>query len=53
MRANLKIGFLGAGKMATAPAKGFVNAGLVKGEATEFVFWKVEVVPHLLHRWRD
>ena len=28
--AQLKIGFLGAGKMATALAKGFVNAGLVK-----------------------
>ena len=28
--AQLKIGFLGAGKMATALAKGFVNAKLVK-----------------------
>jgi pyrroline-5-carboxylate reductase len=30
MAASLKIGFLGAGKMATALAKGLVNAGLVK-----------------------
>jgi pyrroline-5-carboxylate reductase len=29
MAAQFKIGFLGAGKMATALAKGFVNAGLV------------------------
>ncbi|MBC8094194.1 MAG: pyrroline-5-carboxylate reductase [Akkermansiaceae bacterium] len=29
MASNLKIGFLGAGKMATALAKGFVQAGLV------------------------
>jgi len=28
--AQLKIGFLGAGKMATALARGFINAGLVK-----------------------
>ena len=28
--AQLKIGFLGAGKMATALARGFLNAGLVK-----------------------
>lgn len=32
MDAELKIGFLGAGKMATALAKGFVQAGLVTGE---------------------
>ena len=32
MGADLKIGFLGAGKMATALARGFVNAGLVKSE---------------------
>src|ERR1035441_8680330 len=30
MAAPLKIGFLGAGKMATALAKGFINARLVK-----------------------
>jgi pyrroline-5-carboxylate reductase len=30
MATQLKIGFLGAGKMATALAKGFLNAGLVK-----------------------
>jgi pyrroline-5-carboxylate reductase len=30
MAAQLKIGFLGAGKMATALAKGFINAKLVK-----------------------
>ncbi len=29
MASNLKIGFLGAGKMATALAKGFIQAGLV------------------------
>src|SRR4051812_44382398 len=29
MGSELKIGFLGAGKMATALAKGFINAGLV------------------------
>jgi len=29
---NLTVGFLGAGKMATALAKGFVRAGLVKPE---------------------
>ena len=28
--AQLKIGFLGAGKMATALARGFINAKLVK-----------------------
>jgi pyrroline-5-carboxylate reductase len=33
--AQLKIGFLGAGKMATALARGFLNAGLVK--ATQLV----------------
>jgi pyrroline-5-carboxylate reductase len=33
--AQLKIGFLGAGKMATALARGFINAGLVK--ATQLV----------------
>jgi len=32
MATELKIGFLGAGKMATALAKGFVNAGLARGE---------------------
>lgn len=32
MSASLKIGFLGAGKMATALAKGFVRAGLVQSE---------------------
>lgn len=32
MSAELKIGFLGAGKMATALAKGFVNAGLARAE---------------------
>jgi pyrroline-5-carboxylate reductase len=32
MDADLKIGFLGAGKMATALAKGFIRAGLVKTE---------------------
>ncbi len=32
MAANLSIGFLGAGKMATALAKGFVQAGLVTGK---------------------
>ncbi|MFO1488846.1 MAG: pyrroline-5-carboxylate reductase [Verrucomicrobiota bacterium] len=32
MAAKLTIGFLGAGKMATALAKGFVQAGLVTGE---------------------
>ena len=32
MAAKLTIGFLGAGKMATALAKGFVNAGLVTGK---------------------
>jgi pyrroline-5-carboxylate reductase len=32
MGADVKVGFLGAGKMATALAKGFVNAGLVKKE---------------------
>lgn len=32
MAAELKIGFLGAGKMATALAKGFVNAGLARPE---------------------
>src|SRR5690349_4705037 len=30
MAAKLSIGFLGAGKMATALAKGFIRAGLVK-----------------------
>src|SRR4051794_23468322 len=30
MAAKLTIGFLGAGKMATALAKGFIKAGLVK-----------------------
>src|SRR5688572_30068989 len=30
MSARLTIGFLGAGKMATALAKGFIQAGLVK-----------------------
>ncbi|MGI8966351.1 MAG: NAD(P)-binding domain-containing protein, partial [Limisphaerales bacterium] len=30
MSAKLSIGFLGAGKMATALAKGFVQAGLIK-----------------------
>src|SRR5580698_9247018 len=30
MAAPLKIGFLGAGKMATALARGFINAKLVK-----------------------
>src|ERR1700744_1988861 len=30
MAAQLKIGFLGAGKMATALARGFINAKLVK-----------------------
>src|SRR6201999_805392 len=29
MASKLSIGFLGAGKMATALAKGFINAGLV------------------------
>ena len=29
MAANLTLGFLGAGKMATALAKGFIQAGLV------------------------
>src|SRR5260370_4262787 len=29
MASNLKIGFLGSGKMATALAKGFIQAGLV------------------------
>lgn len=28
----LKIGFLGCGKMAQAMAKGFISAGLAKGE---------------------
>jgi pyrroline-5-carboxylate reductase len=32
MASKLTIGFLGAGKMATALAKGFVNAGLVTGK---------------------
>jgi pyrroline-5-carboxylate reductase len=32
MGTELRIGFLGAGKMATALAKGFVNAGLAGGE---------------------
>ena len=32
MAANLRIGFLGAGKMATALAKGFIQAGLVAAE---------------------
>ncbi|HUR46189.1 MAG TPA: pyrroline-5-carboxylate reductase [Candidatus Saccharimonadales bacterium] len=32
MSSQIKIGFLGAGKMATALAKGFINAGLVRGE---------------------
>ena len=32
MAAKLTIGFLGAGKMATALAKGFINAGLVTGK---------------------
>ena len=32
MSTDLKIGFLGAGKMATALAKGFVNAGLARPE---------------------
>ena len=32
MASELKIGFLGAGKMATALAKGFVQAGLVRAE---------------------
>jgi pyrroline-5-carboxylate reductase len=32
MAGGLKIGFLGAGKMATALARGFVQAGLVKAE---------------------
>ena len=32
MATELKIGFLGAGKMATALAKGFVNAGLARPE---------------------
>ena len=32
MGTDLKIGFLGAGKMATALAKGFVNAGLARTE---------------------
>src|SRR6185436_16972914 len=32
MASNLTVGFLGAGKMATALAKGFVRAGLVKPE---------------------
>lgn len=32
MAAKLTIGFIGAGKMATALAKGFVNAGLVSGD---------------------
>ena len=31
MASKLKVGFLGAGKMATALAAGFVNAGLVTG----------------------
>jgi pyrroline-5-carboxylate reductase len=34
MPSSLKIGFLGAGKMATALAKGFVRAGLVTPENT-------------------
>ncbi|MCX8157570.1 MAG: pyrroline-5-carboxylate reductase [Verrucomicrobiae bacterium] len=33
MIANLKVGFLGAGKMATALARGFVRAGLVESDA--------------------
>jgi pyrroline-5-carboxylate reductase len=33
MSADLSIGFLGAGKMATALARGFVQAGIVKAEA--------------------
>jgi len=33
MAANLTIGFLGAGKMATALARGFLRAGLVAAEA--------------------
>jgi pyrroline-5-carboxylate reductase len=33
MSMELKIGFLGAGKMATALARGFVHAGLVKPDA--------------------
>jgi pyrroline-5-carboxylate reductase len=32
MGTELRIGFLGAGKMATALGKGFVNAGLARGE---------------------
>src|SRR5262245_19983486 len=32
MSANLSIGFLGAGRMATALAKGFIRAGLVDGK---------------------
>ena len=32
MSAKIKIGFLGAGKMATALAKGFVNARLLSPE---------------------
>lgn len=33
MIANLKVGFIGAGKMATALARGFVRAGLVESDA--------------------
>src|SRR3954447_7084821 len=32
MAAKLTIGFLGAGKMGTALAKGFISAGLVKAD---------------------
>jgi pyrroline-5-carboxylate reductase len=32
MSSRLKIGFLGAGKMATALAKGFINAGIAQAE---------------------
>ncbi|KAJ8978328.1 hypothetical protein NQ317_011178 [Molorchus minor] len=31
----LKIGFIGGGKMAQAMAKGFISAGLAKGETME------------------
>jgi pyrroline-5-carboxylate reductase len=33
MIANLKVGFIGAGKMATALARGFMRAGLVESDA--------------------
>ena len=53
MGTELKIGFLGAGKMATALAKGFVNAGLARARGEGKRLGRPPIAPALEKRIRE